>query len=167
MNPAPKPVTVRPAAETDDAALLEIEKTAWTSRSGFPSFRDPDATEFFTDRRPVDIHFVAEHDGAVVGYVRLVPSSDRVEDAHVLGIVGLAVAPSARRLGVGAALLEFVEAEARRRGARKLALHVLGTNDGAYRLYLRCGYVVEGRLRQEHLIDGEYVDAIVMAKFLH
>lgn len=160
-------VTVRPAVIEDDAGLLAVEQAAWTSQSGFPSFRDPDRTEFFNnDRLGVDAHFVAEYGGRIVGYIRLAPVTLRPEDAHVLGIPGLAVAPAARRRSVAAALLRFVEAEGRRRGAHKLALQVLHTNESAFRLYERHGYVVEGRLRDNHLIEGNYVDSIVMARFL-
>lgn len=167
MNDTQPAVKVRPAVLDDEAALLKVEKSAWDSSSGFPSLRDPDATKFFdVGYRRVEIHHVAEYDGEVVGYARLAPSSDRSESAHVLGIHGLAVAPWARRFGVATALMDGVEVEARRRGARKIALGVLGHNDKAMRLYQRCGYQIEGRLREEFYIDGAYVDDLVMAKFL-
>jgi RimJ/RimL family protein N-acetyltransferase len=53
--------------------------------------------------------------------------------------------------------------EARRRGARKLSLRVLATNPGARRLYERCGFVVEGVLREEFLLDEVFVDDVLMA----
>jgi ribosomal protein S18 acetylase RimI-like enzyme len=167
MNPAVENVTVRPAVESDDAALLAIEKISWDSSCGFPSMRKPDQEKFFDDeRRRVDIHFVAEHKGRIVGYIRLAPSAPVPESAHVLLIPGLAVDPSARGLGVGAALLEYVISEARQRGARKIMLYVFSTNESATRLYLRHGFVEEGRMRDQLYIDGRYIDSLQLAKHL-
>jgi RimJ/RimL family protein N-acetyltransferase len=45
-------------------------------------------------------------------------------------------------------------------------LHVLGSNRAAQALYERMGYVVEGRYREEFLIDGDYVDDVSLGKFL-
>lgn len=53
--------------------------------------------------------------------------------------------------------------EARRRGARRLTLRVLGTNTGARTLYAACGFVVEGVRRGEFLLESEYVDDLLMA----
>ena len=84
----------------------------------------------------------------------------------MLGIVGLAVAPGDRRRGVASALLAAAEQHARVRGARKLSLRVLGTNETAMRLYERLGFRREGTLRDEFRIDGRFVDDVLMAKHL-
>ena len=83
--------------------------------------------------------------------------------AHVLMVAGLGVDPEAQGRGVGRALVEAAVAEARARGARKLTLRVLGGNVTARRLYERCGFVVEGVLAREFLLDGEYADDVFMA----
>lgn len=53
---------------------------------------------------------------------------------------GIAVAPDARGLGIGTALLEAVELEAGRRGCRTVRLDVIDTNPRARALYERRGY---------------------------
>ena len=53
-----------------------------------------------------------------------------------------------------------------RRGARKLSLRVLGDNTVARGLYESCGFAVEGVLRDEFLVDGRYVDDVLMARDL-
>ena len=58
------------------------------------------------------------------------------------------------------------ERRARDRGARKLSLHVLSTNPGAMRLYTRLGFEQEGVLRGEFLIEGRYVNDILLTKHL-
>ena len=109
---------------------------------------------------------VAELDGRVVGYIRLQEKYPFPEGAGVLSINGLAVALNARGQGVGSVLMEAVAAEGRRRGARKIALHVHGVNTAARRLYERHGYVVEGTRPREFLIDGQYVDSLDLALML-
>ncbi|MEU2632635.1 GNAT family protein, partial [Kitasatospora sp. NPDC007106] len=49
-------------------------------------------------------------------------------------------------------------------GARRITLRVLGHNTPARRLYERCGFTVEGVLREEFLLDGAYVDDVWMGR---
>jgi ribosomal protein S18 acetylase RimI-like enzyme len=158
-------LTVRRAVESDDAALLEIDQTAWDATSGFPSYQERMSDSFFVRSGP-EAHLVAEYDGEVVGYLRLQDKYPFPEGAGVLTINGLAVAHAARGQGVATALLEAAAAEGKRRGARKISLHVHSTNTAARRLYERHGYVIEGTHPNEFLIEGTYIDALDMAKML-
>ncbi|HEY6057247.1 MAG TPA: GNAT family N-acetyltransferase [Candidatus Limnocylindrales bacterium] len=56
-------------------------------------------------------------------------------------VYDLWVAPDCRERGVGRAALDALDEEARRRGKRKLGLHVFGWNRVARRLYARAGFV--------------------------
>jgi predicted N-acetyltransferase YhbS len=103
----------------------------------------PEDVDFFGQQPPEDV-LVAEVDGAVVGYVKLRRPTDLPSHRHVLQVNGLAVDPTVQRRGVGRTLLVAAIDEARRRGARRLTLHVLGSNPGALALYAACGFVVEG-----------------------
>lgn len=162
-------VAVRVARPKDEAGLARLDAAAWTPASGFPSVlervNDPFFT-FFTDDSPPGAHLVAELDGRLAGYIRVKPVTPLRENAHVLGIVGLAVAPGSRRRGVASALLAAAEQHARARGARKLSLRVLSSNETAMRLYERHGFQREGTLRDEFFIGGLFVDDVVMAKRL-
>lgn len=160
-------LTVRAATATDDADLAALEQAAWSPVGDFPSARDRPRGPFFSADNPPEHHLVAALDGVVVGYVRLRPPTPLPENAHVLGIFGFAVHPAARGRGIGSRLLAAAEDVARRRGTRKLMLRVLSHNEVARRLYERHGFVVEGVLREEFLIEGRYVDDIVMAKHLY
>jgi ribosomal protein S18 acetylase RimI-like enzyme len=162
-------VAVRVARPKDEAGLARLDAAAWTPESGFPSViervNDPFFT-FFTDDSPPEAHLVAELDGRLAGYIRVKPATTLRENAHVLVIVGLAVGPRDRRQGVGSALLAAAEQHARVRGARKLSLRVLGTNETAMRLYEQHGFRREGTLRDEFLIEGRFVDDVLMTKHL-
>lgn len=52
----------------------------------------------------------------------------------------LFVRPDRRDRGIGTSLLEAAEHEARRRGFERIGLGVAVDNEGARRLYTRCGY---------------------------
>jgi len=162
-------LAVRTARPNDEAGLARLEAEAWTVGSGFPSVteraHDPFFT-FFTGSGPPREYLVAELDGRLAGYIRVRPVTELRENAHVLGVMGLAVAPGARRRGVASALLAAAERLARTRGARKLSLHVLSTNTAALTLYERLGFRREGALREEFRIAGQYVDDVLMAKYL-
>jgi len=160
---------VRPAQQRDDAVLAHLDATAWSAESGFPSVisRVADAGgAFFTADNPPDAFLVAELAGKVVGYIRLKPPTPLPENAHVLQVQGLAVHPDARRRGIAGMLLAAAERRSRERGKRKLSLRVLSTNTAAIALYERLGFAREGVLRDEFIINGSYVDDIVMAKAL-
>ncbi|MEO6712370.1 MAG: GNAT family N-acetyltransferase, partial [Mycobacteriales bacterium] len=119
---------------------------------------------FFSERNPPEAHFVADSDGEILGYVRLKPPLDGVPECdHVMAIHGLDVSPHARRRGVATALMRAAEQAARSRRARKLSLRMLATNTEARPLYESLGYRVEGVLAEEFLIDGEYVDDVLMS----
>ncbi len=87
-------------------------------------------------------------------------------NAHVLQIRGLAVAEEARGRGTGRALVRAAVAEARRRGARRITLRVLGPNTVARTLYASEGFAVEGVLPGEFHLDGRYVDDVLMGQSL-
>ncbi|MDN4597406.1 ribosomal protein S18-alanine N-acetyltransferase [Leifsonia virtsii] len=72
----------------------------------------------------------------------------------------IAVAPHARRRGLGRTLMLALIAETRRRGARELFLEVRADNPGAQALYRELGFEEIGVRPRYYQPDG--VDAIVM-----
>ena len=104
--------------------------------------------------------------GRVVGYIRLKTPTQLPENSHVIQVQGLAVHPDARGHGAATALLTAAEQRVRARGARKLSLRVLSTNHAALGVYERLGFIREGVLREEFLINGSYVDDVLMTKHL-
>jgi ribosomal protein S18 acetylase RimI-like enzyme len=159
-------VRVRVARASDEAQLARLDRVSWSPRSGFPSVMQQAGTVFFLTESPPQAFLVAEIDGVVVGYIRLGSPLPLPENAHVMGVLGLAVAPDARRRGVATALLTAAERRARARGARKLSLRTFSTNPEAVRLYTSFGFEREGLLRAEFLIEGQYVDDLLLAKDL-
>ena len=156
-------LTVRPGTADDDAALLALD--SGEPGTGFPSVFARRRSTFFGSSLPADT-LVALVDQTLVGYVSLTHPTPLPENAHVTAVDGFTVARAWRREGVGRALLAAAVDEARRRGSRKVSLRVLSTNERARRVYAAAGFVVEGVLRDEFVIDGHPVDDVLMAMAL-
>jgi ribosomal protein S18 acetylase RimI-like enzyme len=156
-------VRVRPAQADDDAPLAQLDASAWPPELQVVPPR-PAHDAFFGGRRLVDDVLVATAGDDVVGYAHLARHLPVPANAHVLHLNALVVDPARRGLGLGSALLRAALGEAQRRGVRKLGLRVLSTNTTAHALYVRAGFVEEGRLREEiRLPDGEFADDVWMA----
>jgi len=140
--------TIEPASPDDVAAILEIERAAfsdpWSARS-FEEVLAHGAVFFVCARR----------DGtAVAGYVVAWFAADEGE------IANLAVDPNAWGAGVGRALLDAALDEARRRETSAVYLEVRDSNDRARRLYRSRGFEEVGRRRGYYRHPDE--DAIVL-----
>ncbi|MBK3577191.1 GNAT family N-acetyltransferase [Streptomyces sp. MBT65] len=157
---------IRTALPDDDEELGALDRAAWSPLHSVQSRPQPPYRPFFDERHLPGEHLVAELDRRIVGYIRLVPATELVCNAHVRQIQGLAVADEARGKGVGRALVRAAVEEARRRGARRITLRVLGYNAPARKLYEAEGFVVEGVLPEEFLLDGQYVDDVLMGRSL-
>jgi ribosomal protein S18 acetylase RimI-like enzyme len=155
-------VTIRPASEQDDAALSALDRAVW-SWDVSPAPPPPPDKRFFSRESGPDDVLVAIVGGAVAGYVKLARALPLESNRHVLEIRGLAVDPAQRRCGVGRLLMAAAARQASTRGARRLTLRVLMPNTAARAFYESCGYEVEGVLRAEFLLDGRYVDDVLMA----
>ncbi|MDQ0990480.1 GNAT family N-acetyltransferase [Streptomyces sp. V3I7] len=155
---------IRAALSEDEEALALLDRLTWSPLHAVQPEPTPPYPPFFDERHLPDDYLVAELDGRAVGYVRLVPATPLASNAHVRQIQGIAVADEARGRGVGRALVRAAVAEAGRRGARRVTLRVLGHNAPARRLYESEGFAVEGVLPEEFLLDGAYVDDVIMGR---
>ena len=157
---------IRTALPDDDEELGALDRATWSHLHAVMPRPQPPYAPFFDERHAPDDHLVAEIDRRIVGYIRLAFPTELACNAHVRQIQGLAVADEARGHGVGRALIRAAVEEARRRGARRLTLRVLGHNTPARRLYEAEGFAVEGVLPEEFLLDGKYVDDVFMGRAL-
>jgi len=153
---------IRQAQLDDEQALYALHLATWTSEVSPDGAPDP-AARFFDDGTDLADVLVLVEGGQAIGYVRLVERGPFPSHSHVVGINGLAVAPQAQCNGHGRRLIRAALGEAKARGARKVSLRVLAHNHRARRLYESCGFVVEGTLRREFLLDGLYVDDLFLA----
>ena len=83
-------------------------------------------------------------------------------------ILTLAVAPWARRQGVGLVLVEAAAAEAARQGAAAMFLEVAADNPAALGLYQRAGFEHAGQRRAYYArADAPSADALVLRRPLN
>jgi len=139
--------------EADLPRVMEIERAAFSHPWSEELVRRELAHEFSTV-----LLATGGADGEVQGFAVVWLVHDEL---HVLNV---AVAPEARRLGVGHAILDQVEARGREQGARVAMLEVRRGNAPAIALYRSRGYREVGVRPRYYAEDGE--DALVMDKDL-
>ncbi|WP_210586940.1 GNAT family N-acetyltransferase [Streptomyces sp. GESEQ-35] len=157
---------IRHATLDDEETLGRLDRATWSTVHSVQPRPQPPYEPFYNERFGPRDHLVAELGAAVVGYIRLGFPTPLACNTHVRQIQGLAVAEEARGAGVARALLRAVQDEARRQGARRITLRVLGHNTAARKLYESEGFVVEGVLPEEFFLAGEYVDDVFMGRSL-
>ncbi|WP_406140525.1 GNAT family N-acetyltransferase [Streptomyces sp. NBC_01089] len=157
---------IRVAVAGDGDALGALDRAAWSTLHDVVPPPQPPYRPFFDESHRPDDLLVAELAGAIVGYIRLVRPTPLASNAHVRQIQGLAVAGTARRHGVGRALVRAACTEAGRQGATRITLRVLGHNTPARALYAAEGFAVEGVLPGEFRLAGRYVDDVLMGRGL-
>ncbi|WP_156861245.1 GNAT family N-acetyltransferase [Casimicrobium huifangae] len=107
-------------------------------------------------------HCVAVLGDRVVGLCDIVPAAPpRIAAQAHTGTLGVLLAPDARGYGIGERLLRATLAAGRDKFER-IQLNVYSHNERAHRLYLRCGFVEEGRRRAAWKLDGMTSDIIDM-----
>ena len=84
--------------------------------------------------------FLAEKDGAPIGFTQLYPSFSSGALARIYILNDIFVDPAVRRAGAGAALLEAAADHGRRVGAIRLVLSTELTNSTAQALYEKMGW---------------------------
>jgi ribosomal protein S18 acetylase RimI-like enzyme len=89
-----------------------------------------------------------------VGFMHLIPSTNTLAMRPIWFLEDLYVEPSARRMGIAAALLLHAEKFARSNGAERLTLATAHDNAAAQALYRKHGYIREDHLWYFHrLLD--------------
>lgn len=153
-GPLPEPALVlRPATPADLPALIQLEAACFTGdRLSRRSLRR-------LLRAATAATIVSVASGHVVGYALVLFR----KDARVARLYSLARDTAWQGRGLGAALLDAVEAQSRARGAVEIRLEVGVDNAPARTLYRRHGYVETGRLKG-YYEDG--TDAVRMRKRL-
>jgi L-amino acid N-acyltransferase YncA len=134
----------------DRVATLETELRTPEERREWLAARDP--------RHPV---IVAESEDAIAGWGSLNVFNARPAYRHVADF-SVYVERAWRGKGVGHRILEL----AREIGYRKMVLATFPTNEGGVKLYERLGFSRVGVYHEQGMLDGHWVDTLIMEKLL-
>ena len=138
----------------DRVATLETEPRTPAERREWMAARGP--------RHPV---LVAETDGAVTGWGSLNRFNPRPAYDHVVDL-SVYVERAWRGRGVGRMVLEALVERARTLGYHKMVLAAFPDNAAGMALYARLGFTRVGVYREQGLLDGRWVDVVVMERLL-
>jgi GNAT superfamily N-acetyltransferase len=108
----------------------------------------PEAARERCAYRGADLYCVAIVGDAVLGYGML----RGWDEGYAVPSLGIAIHADARGIGLGRALMLYLHAEARRRGAERIRLKVYPDNEAALTLYRSLGYEFEPGLKCGQLV---------------
>jgi L-amino acid N-acyltransferase YncA len=158
-------VQIRPAARADAPAIAAIYNEG---------IEDRVATFETRTREPAEVEawlagglpfLVAEEDGALLGFARVSPYSDRCVYQGV-GEHGVYVASAARGRRVGVALLDALAAAGERAGYYKLTSRVFADNGASRAVHRLAGFTEVGVQRRHGRLDGEWKDCVLVERLL-
>jgi L-amino acid N-acyltransferase YncA len=165
-------VTIRRAEPGDSDAIAEIHNqgivdrlaTLDTTLRTAPGVRQWLAER--ENRHPVIVATIDDGRGAgVIGWASLNRFNPRAAYDHVADF-SVYVDRRWRGQRIGSQLLEQLIALAREIGFHKLVLSALARNAAGVRLYSKLGFERVGIYREMGMLDGEWVDVILMEKIL-
>jgi len=88
----------------------------------------------------------------------------KYDDTHRHGSLGLTVSQEYRGHGIGRRIIQTLVAESRRLGLKSIDVEFLAINKSAERAYKRAGFKRAGIIPSKIFRNGEYFDAMIMAR---
>lgn len=163
-------VVIRPAVEDDAASLLDsinevCQEAVYLLLDAVPRDLEAERRWIASFDRVRSVLFVALDGDVIVGQADC-HGGQSSKNRHT-GLIGIVIRDGWREEGLGRILLERVLEWMRQRGFEKACLEVFSTNARARHLYESLGFVVEGTREGQFKIRGEYVDDVIMARWLN
>jgi L-amino acid N-acyltransferase YncA len=158
-------VTVRPAVAADAEAIAAIYNEGIEDRVATFETRLRSAPDIAASLDVALPCLVAEEQGAVLGFARVSPYSDRcVYDG--VGEHGVYVARAARGRGLGVLLLRALCSAAEESGLYKLTSRIFSDNAPSRAVHLAAGFEEVGIQRRHGRLDGEWKDCVLVERLL-
>ncbi len=164
-DPTPASCTIRPARMADCAGLADLIN---------PMIRDTTITFTTAPKDALTIgallaggqtHWIAEHEGALLGYATYFPFRGGPGYAHTKEH-SILLAPQARGRGVGRALMAVMLDHARAEGVHSMMAGVSGENPAGRAFHAALGFAHVARLPQVGFKFGRWLDLDLMQKML-
>jgi L-amino acid N-acyltransferase YncA len=138
----------------DRVATLETDLRTPEERAAWLAAKGP--------RHPV---IVAEDNAQIIGWGSLNQFNPREAYQHVVDF-SIYIDRSYRGRGVGKVMLARLIELARAHGFHKMVLSAFPSNSGGVALYERMGFRTVGIYKEQGMLDGRWLDTIIMEKLL-
>ncbi|MGE5654486.1 MAG: arsinothricin resistance N-acetyltransferase ArsN1 family A [Bacillota bacterium] len=161
-------ILLRPAVEADIEAIMIIHNQGICDRIATLDLEPhtlEQKTQWFLQHGPREPIIVACDEDRVVGFASLSLFSPRACYAHVSSL-SIYMARSHRGRGIGKELLGALVELGRAAGYRKIILNAFDFNEAAMALYRSFGFRHVGTYEKQGLLDGRWVDTVIMEKHL-
>lgn len=170
-------LVLRPASPADVPALSQLGHGSFVAKFGH--LYKPDDLAAFLDEayshRAIKaelnnrdrLYCLAETEGWLVGYCKLALSCgfpEHSRGARTIELKQLYTDPECTGQGLGAKLMDWALAEARKRGADEMQLSVWSGNEGAQRFYARYGFakIADVTFRVGRHVDEEFLFSLLL-----
>lgn len=162
---------IRDATPADAAAIVAIFNPI-IEAGAYTVFDTPFSVEaerdYIANQHSRGLFHVAVHpgEGDIVGFQSMEPFAAYSGAFDHVGTIGTYVDLNRHRQGIAAALFPATFVAARRKGYEKLFTFVRADNPGAQATYLRHGFTIVGKAQRHAKINGQYIDELMIEKFL-
>lgn len=153
-------IIIRSLQDNDYPQMMTIDQLVFNSATTPAPMRQVTLEEY-AGHYTSDNVFVAELEGRVAGYIGFHNSTGLASNSHVMEIY-IAVHPDYQKMGVGRELMQHIIRYGKQNGYKKISLRVLSSNQKAIAFYKTIGFLEQGRLVREFILDGNYVDDVLM-----
>lgn len=108
-----------------------------------------------------DTIVLAVIDSKIVGLGKI-SSHEKLKARHV-GVLAIAIRQEYCNLGIGKIIMDYlIDWCKSNKVTKKISLSVRRDNSRAIKVYEKCGFEIEGILKNERHLDGEFFDIVVM-----
>ncbi|WP_156123491.1 arsinothricin resistance N-acetyltransferase ArsN1 family A [Paenibacillus sp. FSL R5-0912] len=161
-------LTVRQATSKDTESILRIYNQGIEDRIATLETETKDSSymkAWFNDHQGRFSVVVAELEGEVIGWASLNPYSHRCA-YHGVADLSVYIDRSFRGQGVGSFLLESLHKIAKENSFYKIVLFTFPFNQSGQGLYKKMGYRQVGVFEKQGILNGEFIDVMIMEKLL-
>lgn len=162
-------VRLRPAQNNDACQIIDavtgIIRTGKYIQKEKPRTTSEEEQFMNEMRDKGNMYTVAERDGKVVGIARVIRGE--ISMKRHTGLFRTWLIDEVQGLGIGKKIMEYTLKWCETHQLHKLCLTVFASNDPAFQLYKKYGFIEEGRQKEQVLIDGVFDDEIFMAYFFN
>jgi len=164
-------LTIRDVEPSDAAGLVRVLNPIIEARS-YTALDTPVNVETERDyvidfpERGIWKVAVREPDCTIVGFQVLEPYASWTHAFDHVATLGTYVDLELRRQGIARRLFAATFDAARQKGYEKIFTYVRADNPSALQAYLGQGFVVVGNAKRQAKIDGQYIDEILIEKWL-